>query len=111
VSSPWQTYGWFVLGGGALCLAEAAAIGALLFQRARRRAEAGGLSSTLAHELSQPLTAILANAQAASRLLERDPPDLAEVRQCLIEIVESDKHAAGVLHRLRSTGFSSTLVN
>jgi C4-dicarboxylate-specific signal transduction histidine kinase len=106
----WQTYSWFVLGGGALCLAEAAAIGALLF-RARRRAEAGGLSSTLVHELSQPLTAILANAQAASRLLERDPPDLAEVRQCLIEIVESDKHAAGVLHRLRSTGSSNTLVN
>ena len=107
----WQTYSWFVLGGGALCLAEAAAIGALLFQRARRRAEAGGLSSTLVHELSQPLTAILANAQAARRLLERDPPDLAEVRQCLDEIVESDKHAGGIIHRLRSSRASGPLVN
>ena len=107
-----MTYRLLTFGIAALCLGQAAMIGALLVRRARRRrSEAGELSSALAHELSQPLTAILANAQAARRLLERDPPDLAEVRQCLDEIVESDKHAGGIIHRLRSSRASGPLVN
>ena len=60
------------------------------------------LSGSLAHELNQPLTAILANAQAAVRFLGRDPPDLAEVRNGLQSIIESDKRAGEVIRRLRS---------
>lgn len=60
------------------------------------------LSGSLAHELNQPLTAILANAQGALRFLARDPPDLGEVRACLAHIVESDKRAGEVIRRLRA---------
>ena len=58
-------------------------------------------SSTLAHELNQPLTAILSNAQAAQRFLGRDPPDLDEIRAILAEIVEADKRAGKLIHHLR----------
>jgi PAS domain S-box-containing protein len=61
----------------------------------------GELSGSLAHELNQPLTAILANAQAAERFLARDGADLAEVRAILADIVEEDKRAGEVIRRLR----------
>ncbi|WP_367026992.1 ATP-binding protein [Methylococcus sp. ANG] len=61
----------------------------------------GELSGSLAHELNQPLTAILANAQAAQRFLEREPIDIAELREILGDIVEEDKRAGEVIHRLR----------
>lgn len=60
------------------------------------------LSGSLAHELNQPLTAILANAQAAARFLDHVPPDLEEVRDGLANIVESDKRAGEVIRRLRA---------
>jgi PAS domain S-box-containing protein len=62
----------------------------------------GELAGSLAHELNQPLTAILSNAQAAQRLLEREPQDIAEVSEILHDIVESDKHAGEVIQRLRA---------
>jgi len=55
---------------------------------------------TLAHDLRQPLAAILSNAQAAQQLLARGVPDLLEVREILEEIVSSDKRAAAILRRL-----------
>jgi PAS domain S-box-containing protein len=58
-------------------------------------------SSTLAHELNQPLTAILSNAQAALRFLARDPPDVMEIRSILGEIAEADKRAGLLIHHLR----------
>ena len=67
-----------------------------------RVATAGELSSSLAHELRQPLTAILANAEAAQVLLTRDGVDLREVRAILEDIAEQDKFAANVIGRLRS---------
>ena len=60
------------------------------------------LSGSLAHELNQPLTAILSNAQAAARFLEHVPPNLEEVRDGLANIVESDKRAGEVIRRLRA---------
>jgi PAS domain S-box-containing protein len=60
------------------------------------------LSGSLAHELNQPLAAILANAQAAIRFLDREQPDLAEVREGLARIIASDKHAGEVIRRLRA---------
>jgi len=61
----------------------------------------GELSGSLAHELNQPLTAILANAQAAERFLSQEGPDLDEVRAILADIVEEDKRAGEVIRRLR----------
>ena len=61
----------------------------------------GELSGSLAHELNQPLTAILSNAQAAQRFLARDPADLDEVRAILADIVAEDKRAGEVIWRLR----------
>src|SRR6267154_2043672 len=61
----------------------------------------GELSSSLAHELTHPLTAILSNAQAAQRFLAHDDVDLDEVREILNDIVTQDQRAGEVIHGLR----------
>ena len=61
----------------------------------------GELTASLAHELNQPLTAILSNAQAAQRILHAGGADLAEIREILSDIVEADKRAGDVIQRLR----------
>jgi PAS domain S-box-containing protein len=67
-----------------------------------RVAVLGELSGALAHELNQPLTAILSNAQAAQRFLDREPVDLDEVREILKDIVGEDRRAGEVIRRLRA---------
>ncbi len=104
----------------AVLVLQALAIGALLEGRRRqRRAEKeasrlrgelahvgrvsvlGQLSSSLAHELSQPLGAILRNAEAAELFLAAETPDLAEVRSIVADI-KADEHRAGnVIERMR----------
>lgn len=59
------------------------------------------LSGSLAHELNQPLTAILSNAQAALRFLDSEPPNLAEVREILHDVVSDDKRAGEIIRGLR----------
>jgi len=61
----------------------------------------GELSGSIAHEINQPLTAILSNAQAALYLLAQEAPDLVEIREALEEIVHEDDRAGEVIHRLR----------
>lgn len=61
----------------------------------------GELSGALAHELNQPLTAILSNAQAAQRFLAQEPVDLNELRAILDDIVAEDRRAGEVIRRLR----------
>jgi len=61
----------------------------------------GELTASLAHELNQPLTAILSNAQAALRLLDAGG-NLAEIREILNDIVADDKQAADLISRLRA---------
>jgi two-component system sensor kinase FixL len=61
----------------------------------------GELTASLAHELTQPLTAILANAEAAQRLLAADVVDFGKIREILSDIVDDDKRAGDVIHRLR----------
>lgn len=61
----------------------------------------GELSGSLAHELNQPLTAILSNAQAAQRMLRRDPSHVAEVQEILTDIIENDRRAGQVIERMR----------
>ena len=67
-----------------------------------RVAMLGELTGALAHELSQPLTAALSNAQAARHLVERDPPDVAEIRGALDDIIRNNKRAGMVIDRLRA---------
>lgn len=62
----------------------------------------GALSSSLAHELSQPLSAILLNSRSANQLLNSSNPDLEELRDILDEIQRDDRHAVEVINRLRS---------
>jgi PAS domain S-box-containing protein len=60
------------------------------------------LSGSLAHELNQPLAAILSNAQASKRFLDRAEPDLAEVGEGLVQIIDSGKRAGEIIRRMRA---------
>lgn len=113
--------GWDELPWGrmlALAAAFAAALAglqALQSQRAaRRRAEEllrlgqvarlntlGELAAGMAHELNQPLTAVLANTQAARRLLDETTPQLETVRSAMSQAVEQARRASDVVGRLR----------
>jgi signal transduction histidine kinase len=62
----------------------------------------GELSGGLAHELTQPLTAILSNAEAGRMLLAEPEPDLEELSGILADIITADSRAGEVIHRLRS---------
>lgn len=62
----------------------------------------GELSGAIAHEVNQPLTAILTNAQSALYLLERDTLNRTEMRNTLLDIVSEDKRAGEVVQRLRA---------
>lgn len=112
----WNELPWRWMAGWAFAMAALLA-GASALQRqrvARRRAEEllrlgqvarlnslGELSAGLAHELNQPLTAVLANTQAARRLLDDEPPDLATARGAMTKAVEQARRAADVVGRLR----------
>ncbi|OWW21255.1 sensor histidine kinase [Noviherbaspirillum denitrificans] len=112
----WSDLPWTSI--SACVLAITAALGAGIAWRlqaiGRRRAEhllrlrkverlntLGELAAGMAHELNQPLTAILANAQAANRLLKTEPPDLARTRDAIAHTVVQSKRAAEVISRLR----------
>jgi signal transduction histidine kinase len=111
--SVWEQYRSHVLAAAGAIILQAALISWLLFERRRRslaeirsrdaiaemtymnrRAGAGELSASIAHEVNQPLTAIAVTASAARVWLRRDPPDLNEVRDALEDIVK-DTHRAG----------------
>jgi C4-dicarboxylate-specific signal transduction histidine kinase len=62
----------------------------------------GLLSGSLAHEINQPLGIILANAQAAQRMLRSESPDLQELRDILDDIVGEDLRAGEAIKRLRA---------
>jgi PAS domain S-box-containing protein len=66
-----------------------------------RVATLGELTASLAHEVNQPLNAVMNNAQAALRFLHRENPDMKEVGEALGDIVRDGKRAAGVIQRLR----------
>jgi PAS domain S-box-containing protein len=62
----------------------------------------GQLASSLAHELNQPLGAILRNAEAAELFLQASPPDLREVAAILADIRNDDQRAGEVIDRMRA---------
>jgi PAS domain S-box-containing protein len=67
-----------------------------------RAATLSALSGSLAHELSQPLTSILSNAQAGQRFMTREPPDYSELPDILEDIVNEDLRAGAIIDRLRT---------
>jgi signal transduction histidine kinase/ligand-binding sensor domain-containing protein len=67
-----------------------------------RVATLGELSSALAHELNQPLAAILGNAQVGSRDLQDGAPDLPEITAILDDIAVDAKRAGGIIHGMRA---------
>ncbi|MBP1625383.1 MAG: nodulation protein, partial [Acidobacteria bacterium] len=117
----WELHRWWVIGVVLFCLLETALIVVLLIRsrlerlvRAREegfRQELAGFSraaavrelmASLAHELNQPLAAILGNAQAAKNLVERGNPDLKELREICEDIVADDHRAAEAIRSIRS---------
>ncbi|MDL9997392.1 ATP-binding protein [Variovorax sp. J22P240] len=112
----WRELPWVLMAAWAIAAGVVLA-GAytLLRQRiARQRAEEllrlgqvarlnalGELAAGMAHELNQPLTAVLANTQAAQRLLNDDPPELATARTAMRQAAEQARRAADVIGRLR----------
>jgi two-component system sensor kinase FixL len=66
----------------------------------RQRAGTDERTGLLVHELNQPLTAILSNAQAAQRFLASGQLDLQELRAILDDIVTDDKRAAGIVRNI-----------
>lgn len=108
---PWgEMLAWVIAVGAAV-----AGVVALARQRAgRQRAEEllrlgqvgrlnalGELAAGMAHELNQPLTAVLASSQAAQRLLDEDPPDIGTARDAMAQAVQQGHRAADVVGRLR----------
>lgn len=67
-----------------------------------RLATVGEFAASVAHEINQPLAAILNNAQAAKRILSSDTPDIDEVRAGLQDIIDDDRRAGEVIRHLRS---------
>lgn len=70
--------------------------------RVARVTTVGELTASIAHEINQPLSAIVNNANASRRLLDIRPPDLEEVRQALVEIAEAGTRAGELIARIRA---------
>jgi C4-dicarboxylate-specific signal transduction histidine kinase len=70
----------------------------------------GAMTASIAHEVNQPLAAIVANANAALRWMARTPPDVAEARESLEQIVREGQRAAEVIQSVRSMFKSKELV-
>jgi PAS domain S-box-containing protein len=70
--------------------------------RMERLSRMGELTSSLAHEINQPLSAIRTNAEAAQRFLSGVAPDIGEVRQILEDIIRDDRRANDVVQKVRA---------
>jgi signal transduction histidine kinase len=118
--SVWEQYRAQIIAGLAVLLLQAVVISGLLLERQRRQvaeAEATSrgrevirlnrvttanvLSSSIAHELNQPLGAILSNTEAAQILLKVNPPDLAQIGEILSDIVRDEQRAGDIIFGLR----------
>jgi C4-dicarboxylate-specific signal transduction histidine kinase len=70
--------------------------------RVSRIASMGELSASIAHEVNQPLTAIIANASACARMLDAQPLDMDELREAIGDIKASGKRASEIITRIRN---------
>lgn len=119
--SLWESYRWQTVSVAAALLVQAALISILLHERQKRssaelearhrmnelahvnrQATAGELSSSIAHELNQPLGAILTNTETAELILNSESPDLSEIKEILADIKRDDVRASEVIRRMRS---------
>lgn len=117
----WAQYWWQILFISAVILLQGALISGLIVERRRRQlaevqvrhrlAElarsnryslAGELAATIAHEINQPLGAILTNAELLETMLQAPAPDLAELRKIASDIRYDDRRAADVILHLRN---------
>ncbi|WP_162299294.1 sensor histidine kinase [Microvirga ossetica] len=116
----WETYRWQILTACTVISLQALLIVLLLLERQRRylaevqsrqrmvelahmnrQATAGQLSASIAHELNQPLGAILNNAEAATLIIDSPSPNLQEVKSIIEDIKRDDQRASEVIKRLR----------
>ena len=116
----WEKYRWQTLSVAAVLLMQTGLISILLHERhrrgnaeresqspgralahANRQATAGELTSTIAHELNQPLGAILTNTETAELILNSPSPDLSEVKDILADIRRDDIRAGEIIHHMR----------
>ena len=116
----WDQYRWLAITIAAILAIQALMISGLLIERRRRRfAEAGArrhllelthlnraaavsvMSTSIAHELGQPLGAIQSNAEAATLYLKKNPPALKKVEQILADIRKDDRRAADIVNHIR----------
>ena len=116
----WEQYRGLALAGAGIIAVQATLITGLFLERRRRsaaeleahrrsaevahmnrRAGIAALSASIAHELNQPLGAILSNAEAAELLLNRQPLDVTLVKEMLTDIRQSDQRAADVITHMR----------
>ncbi len=117
----WEKYRWQSITTLAILLLQAGLIAILLHERKRRQnaevesmrrmselahvnrsSVAGELSSSIAHELNQPLGSILTNSETAELILSTQSPDLNEIREILADIKRDDLRASKVIRRLRN---------
>ena len=116
----WEQYRWYVIIALVIITLLVALITWLLVERRRRRgveaslrlrlaevvhlnrsATAGALSASVAHELNQPLGAILSSAEAGELYLNANPPNIERVKTILSNIRRDDQHAADIIVHLR----------
>ena len=117
----WQRYSWQIALITAVILAQAGLISALLQAHRRRRlaeiqsaqrtkelarvsrfATAGELTASIAHEMNQPLGAILTNAETADAILQSPTPNIGELKDIVKDILHDDQRASEVIGRMRS---------
>jgi len=71
----------------------------------------GAMTASIAHEMNQPLTAIVGNASAGLRWLKQTPPAIAKARECFEKVVRAGQSAADVLESVRSMFKSKRLAS
>lgn len=121
VPTTWERYRWQIMLIVAVVLAQASLISLLLHERNRRFlaevqsrqrmselahvnrfSTAGELTTSIAHEINQPLAAIRANAETAQLLFDKTTPDIGEIRDIVDDIRRDEQRASDVIARLRS---------
>jgi len=117
----WDRYSWQIALIAAIVLVQTGLISILLREHRRRQlaevqsrqrmaelahvnrfSTAGELTASIAHEINQPLGSILTNAETAQEILKSPSPDIAELNEIVVDILQDDRRASEVIRRMRS---------